>query len=413
MGFAKRRIAVTGMGIVSAIGGNRDEVTASLREGKSGIRFDESFAQYNFRCQVSGQIPLDPADVLDRRTMRFMGPAAALGYVAASEALEQSGLSEELIKSNDTAVVAGSGGGSFELQVSINDTVREKGPKRVGPLAVPKTMGSTVSANLATLLGVRGSSYSISSACSTGAHCIGHGAELIMLGKAKRVVAGGAEELSWALSGSFDAMGAMSTKYNDTPQLASRPYDANRDGFVISGGGGMVVLEDWDEAVSRGATILAELVGYGASSDGADMVAPSGEGAVRAMEQALGGLYGEAIDKSQIAYINAHGTSTPAGDITEVNAISQVFGDHRPHIGSTKSMTGHALGAAGSNEAIYSLLMMQNDFMAQSLNIIDRDEGAGDANLLTQRVDGAYDYALSNSFGFGGTNAVLVFRKVG
>jgi len=322
------------------------------------------------------------------------------------------GLTEAQLKSTRTAVVAGSGGGSFELQVDINDTVRERGPKRVGPLAVPKTMGSTVSANLATLLGLKGLSYSISSACSTGAHCIGHAAQLIMLGKADRVIAGGGEELSWALSGSFDAMGALSTKYNETPEQASRPYDANRDGFVISGGGGIMVLEDWDLAVARGATILAELVGYGATSDGVDMVAPSGEGAIRAMEEALEGFYGNPIDPSDIAYVNAHGTSTPAGDITELNAIESVFGDHKPWVGSTKSMTGHALGAAGSNEAIYTLLMMQNDFMAKSLNIIDRDDGSTTTNLLTNRQNGPFDYALSNSFGFGGTNAVLVFKKV-
>ena len=387
-------------------------MAASLEAGKSGIKFDEDFAKYNFRCQVSGQIPGDPADILDRRTMRFMGPAAAYAYVAADEAIKMAGLTEAQLKSTRTAVVAGSGGGSFELQVDINDTVRERGPKRVGPLAVPKTMGSTVSANLATLLGLKGLSYSISSACSTGAHCIGHAAQLIMLGKADRVIAGGGEELSWALSGSFDAMGALSTKYNETPEQASRPYDANRDGFVISGGGGIMVLEDWDLAVARGATILAELVGYGATSDGVDMVAPSGEGAIRAMEEALEGFYGNPIDPSDIAYVNAHGTSTPAGDITELNAIESVFGDHKPWVGSTKSMTGHALGAAGSNEAIYTLLMMQNDFMAKSLNIIDRDDGSTTTNLLTNRQNGPFDYALSNSFGFGGTNAVLVFKKV-
>ena len=410
--MSAKRIAITGYGVISSIGTGCDEVAASLEAGKSGIKFDEDFAKYNFRCQVSGQIPGDPADILDRRTMRFMGPAAAYAYVAADEAIKMAGLTEAQLKSTRTAVVAGSGGGSFELQVDINDTVRERGPKRVGPLAVPKTMGSTVSANLATLLGLKGLSYSISSACSTGAHCIGHAAQLIMLGKADRVIAGGGEELSWALSGSFDAMGALSTKYNQTPEQASRPYDANRDGFVISGGGGIMVLEDWDLAVARGATILAELVGYGATSDGVDMVAPSGEGAIRAMEEALEGFYGNPIDPSDIAYVNAHGTSTPAGDITELNAIESVFGDHKPWVGSTKSMTGHALGAAGSNEAIYTLLMMQNDFMAKSLNIIDRDDGSTTTNLLTNRQNGPFDYALSNSFGFGGTNAVLVFKKV-
>ena len=410
--MSAKRIAITGYGVISSIGTGCDEVAASLEAGKSGIKFDEDFAKYNFRCQVSGQIPGDPADILDRRTMRFMGPAAAYAYVAADEAIKMAGLTEAQLKSTRTAVVAGSGGGSFELQVGINDTVRERGPKRVGPLAVPKTMGSTVSANLATLLGLKGLSYSISSACSTGAHCIGHAAQLIMLGKADRVIAGGGEELSWALSGSFDAMGALSTKYNETPEQASRPYDANRDGFVISGGGGIMVLEDWDLAVARGATILAELVGYGATSDGVDMVAPSGEGAIRAMEEALEGFYGNPIDPSDIAYVNAHGTSTPAGDITELNAIESVFGDHKPWVGSTKSMTGHALGAAGSNEAIYTLLMMQNDFMAKSLNIIDRDDGSTTTNLLTNRQNGPFDYALSNSFGFGGTNAVLVFKKV-
>ncbi len=410
--MSAKRIAITGYGVISSIGTGCDEVAASLEAGKSGIKFDEDFAKYNFRCQVSGQIPGDPADILDRRTMRFMGPAAAYAYVAADEAIKMAGLTEAQLKSTRTAVVAGSGGGSFELQVDINDTVRERGPKRVGPLAVPKTMGSTVSANLATLLGLKGLSYSISSACSTGAHCIGHAAQLIMLGKADRVIAGGGEELSWALSGSFDAMGALSTKYNETPEQASRPYDAHRDGFVISGGGGIMVLEDWDLAVARGATILAELVGYGATSDGVDMVAPSGEGAIRAMQEALEGFYGNPIDPSDIAYVNAHGTSTPAGDITELNAIESVFGDHKPWVGSTKSMTGHALGAAGSNEAIYTLLMMQNDFMAKSLNIIDRDDGSTTTNLLTNRQNGPFDYALSNSFGFGGTNAVLVFKKV-
>lgn len=410
--MSAKRIAITGYGVISSIGTGCDEVAASLEAGKSGIKFDEDFAKYNFRCQVSGQIPGDPADILDRRTMRFMGPAAAYAYVAADEAIKMAGLTEGQLKSTRTAVVAGSGGGSFELQVDINDTVRERGPKRVGPLAVPKTMGSTVSANLATLLGLKGLSYSISSACSTGAHCIGHAAQLIMLGKADRVIAGGGEELSWALSGSFDAMGALSTKYNETPEQASRPYDANRDGFVISGGGGIMVLEDWDLAVARGATILAELVGYGATSDGVDMVAPSGEGAIRAMQEALEGFYGNPIDPSDIAYVNAHGTSTPAGDITELNAIESVFGDHKPWVGSTKSMTGHALGAAGSNEAIYTLLMMQNDFMAKSLNIIDRDDGSTTTNLLTNHQNGPFDYALSNSFGFGGTNAVLVFKKV-
>ncbi len=402
-----RRVAVTGLGIVSPIGSNAGEVTDSLRAGRSGIVKSDIYEEMGFRSHVHGAPDIDFEDHIDRKLRRFMGDGAAYGYIAMQEAIASSGLPDDKIRSERTGLVAGTGGPSTSAQVAAADTAREKGPKRVGPYAVPKAMCSTLSANLSTAFGMRGLSYSISSACSTSAHCIGNAAELIQMGKQDIVFAGGAEELHWSLSVLFDAMGALSSNYNDTPECASRPYDANRDGFVIAGGGGMVVLEELEHAKARGAKIYAELVGYGATSDGVDMVAPSGEGAVRCMKMAMAGLGNRSVD-----YINAHGTSTPVGDMVELGAIREVFGDERPKVSSTKSLTGHSQGATGAHEAIYSLLMLDNDFIAASANIENLDPEAGDAAIVTERIDNAgLNCVMSNSFGFGGTNACLAFQR--
>lgn len=404
-----RRVAVTGLGIVSPIGSNAQEVTDSLREGRSGIVHADVYEEMGFRSHVHGAPDVDFDEHIDRKLRRFMGDGAAYNYIAMQQAIADSGLTDAELRDERTGLVMGSGGPSTSAQVEAADIAREKSPKRVGPYAVPKAMCSTLSANMSTAFGMRGLSYSISSACSTSAHCIGNGSELIQMGKQDVVFAGGAEELHWSLSVLFDAMGALSSKYNDTPEKASRAYDANRDGFVIAGGSGVVVLEDMERAQARGAKIYAELVGYGATSDGVDMVAPSGEGAVRCMKMAMAGLGNQKVD-----YINAHGTSTPVGDIIELGAIRETFGDQSPAISSTKSLTGHSQGATGAHEAIYSLLMMENDFIAASANIEELDPEAGDANIIRERVDDAgLNVVMSNSFGFGGTNATLAFQRHG
>ena len=404
-----RRVVITGQGIVSSLGNNVDEVASSLREGRSGIRFNPSYAEHGMRCQVSGRPALDLEATVDRRTLRFMGDAAAYAWLATKQALAQSGLTPEQISHPRTGLVAGSGGASSHNQVWAADTLRAKGIKRVGPFMVTRAMGSTVSACLATNFAIKGVNYSMSSACATSAHCIGHAAQLIAWGQQDVVLAGGGEEESWEMSLLFDAMGAMSSGYNDRPEQASRAFDAARDGFVIAGGGGMLVLEALEHAQARGATILAELVGYGATSDGHDMVAPSGEGAMRCMQQAL------ATVRQPVDYINAHGTSTPVGDVAELGAVRQVFGAASgtkvPMISSTKSLSGHSLGAAGVQEAIYSLLMMQHGFAAASANIDHLDAAAAGLPVLLQRHDGALGAVMSNSFGFGGTNASLVFAR--
>jgi 3-oxoacyl-[acyl-carrier-protein] synthase-1 len=402
-----RRVAVTGLGIVSPIGNNAGEVVDSLRAGRSGIVFCEDYAERGFRSHIHGAPNIDLDDHIDRKLRRFMGDGSAYNYVAMQEAIASAGLSESDVTDERTGLVMGSGGPSTSALVAAADTAREKGAKRVGPYAVPKSMCSTNSANLSTAFHMRGLSYSISSACSTSAHCIGNGTEMIQWGKQDVVFAGGGEELHWTLTVLFDAMGALSSKYNDTPEKASRPFDANRDGFVIAGGAGVVVLEELERAKARGAKIYAEVAGYGATSDGVDMVAPSGEGAVRCMRMATQGLGNTAVD-----YINAHGTSTPAGDMTELGAIAEVFGAHRPRISSTKSLTGHSQGATGAHEAIYSLLMLDNDFVAASANIEELDPEAGDAEIVTERIDDAgLTCVMSNSFGFGGTNASLAFTR--
>ncbi len=400
-----RRAVITGLGIVSSIGINQEQVTASLKAGKSGITFSEEFAEMGMRSQVWGNVDIDFSEHIDRKVMRFMGDAAAYAYVAMKQAIEDSGLSEEQVSNIRTGIVAGSGGGSSKNQVGSADVIREKGVKRVGPYMVPRCMGSTVSACLATPFKILGVNYSISAACATSAHCIGHAMELIQLGKQDVVFAGGGEELSWALSGQFDAMGALSKKYNDDPATASRTYDADRDGFVSSGGGGMVVVEELEHALARGATIYAEIVGYGATSDGYDMVAPSGEGAVRCMQMALQGV------DDPIDYLNTHGTSTPVGDVKELAAIQEVFGQSGVPLASTKSLTGHALGAAGVNEAIYSLLMMKHGFIAPSINIDNLDEAAAGLDVVTSTREATLNTVMSNSFGFGGTNASLVMKR--
>ncbi|MDY6928374.1 MAG: beta-ketoacyl-ACP synthase I [Pseudomonadota bacterium] len=400
-----RRAVITGLGIVSSIGTNQEQVTASLKAGKSGITFSEEFAEMGMRSQVWGNVDIDFSEHIDRKVMRFMGDAAAYAYVAMKQAIEDSGLTEEQVSNIRTGIVAGSGGGSSKNQVGSADVIREKGVKRVGPYMVPRCMGSTVSACLATPFKILGVNYSISSACATSAHCIGHAMELIQLGKQDVVFAGGGEELSWALSGQFDAMGALSKKYNDDPATASRTYDADRDGFVSSGGGGMVVVEELEHALARGATIYAEIVGYGATSDGYDMVAPSGEGAVRCMQMALQGV------DDPIDYLNTHGTSTPVGDVKELAAIQEVFGQSGVPLASTKSLTGHALGAAGVNEAIYSLLMMKHGFIAPSINIDNLDEAAAGLDVVTSTREATLNTVMSNSFGFGGTNASLVMKR--
>lgn len=401
-----RRVVVTGVGIVSSIGNSADEVVNSLRAGRSGIRFSEEYRDMGFRSQVYGPLEIDTAALVDRRALRFMGDAAAFAHIAMQQAIADSGLGENDISNERTGLIVGTGGGSPGNVVAATDTLREKGVKRVGPYGVTKTMASTTTACLATPFHIKGVNYSISSACATSAHCIGNGAELIQWGKQDIVFAGGGEELHWSLSGLFDAMGALSTKYNDTPGRASRTYDRDRDGFVISGGGGMVVLEEYEHAKARGAHIYAELVGYGATSDGYDMVAPSGEGAARCMKMALADVDGP------VDYLNTHGTSTPVGDTKELEAIRAVFGDNPPPLASTKSMTGHALGAAGVHEAVFSLLMMRHGFIAPSVNVENLDPAAEGFDVVTATRDAALRLVMSNSFGFGGTNATLVFRAV-
>ncbi len=402
-----RRVVVTGMGIVSSIGNNIAEVLQSLRDARPGIVFAEDYARLGFRCQVHGAPKLDPFEVLDRRTTRFMGKGAAWNYIAMQQAIADSGLEEADIKNPRTGIIMGSGGPSTRTVVEAADITREKGPKRIGPLAVPKAMSSTASATLATPFGIKGVNYTISSACATSKHCIGNAYELIQWGKQDIVFAGGHEDLDWTLSDLFDAMGAMSTDFNATPHKASRAYDRDRDGFVIAGGAGVLVLEEFEHARARGATIHAELVGYGATSDGYDMVAPSGEGAMRCMRQAL-----ETV-KLPVDYINPHATSTPVGDLREIEAIREVFGsgDKCPPLSATKSLTGHSLGATGVQESIYCILMMRNRFLCESANIENLDPAFEDMPILRQRRDNVdIGVALSNSFGFGGTNATLVFK---
>jgi 3-oxoacyl-[acyl-carrier-protein] synthase-1 len=403
-----RRVVVTGMGVVSPIGNNTQEVLASLREAKSGISRSEQFAQHGFRCQVHGAPTLDPAGSVDRRAMRFLGPGSAWNHVAMEQAIRDSGVEEKDIINERTGIVMGSGGPSTSTIVAAADITREKGsPKRIGPFAVPKAMSSTSSATLATWFKIKGVNYTISSACATSNHCIGNAAELIQWGKQDMIFAGGSEELDWTLSNMFDAMGAMSSKFNDTPEKASRAYDVDRDGFVIAGGAGVLVLEELEHAKARGAKIYAEVVGYGATSDGDDMVAPSGEGAMRCMKLAVGTV------KAPIDYINPHATATPIGDLKEIEAIRGVFGDKCPLIAATKSLTGHSLGAAGVHEAIYSLLMMNNRFICESANIENLDPAMADMPIVRERVDNAkIDCVLSNSFGFGGTNASVVFKRL-
>ncbi|UXI00511.1 beta-ketoacyl-ACP synthase I [Photobacterium sp. TY1-4] len=400
-----KRAVITGMGIVSSIGNNVKEVLESLKAGKSGINFSEQFAEMKLRSNVWGDLKMNPSEHIDRKKMRFMGDAAAFAYLSMEQAIEDAGLTEEQVSNDRTGLVAGSGGASSQNQIAAVDILREKGVKRVGPYMVPRTMSSTVSACLATPFKIRGVNYTMSSACATSAHCIGHALELIQLGKQDVVFAGGGEELDWTLTMMFDAMGALSTKYNDDPSKASRTYDADRDGFVISGGGGMLVVEELEHALARGAKIYGEIVGYGATSDGYDMVAPSGEGAVRCMKMAMQDL------DAPIDYINTHGTSTPVGDVKELGAIQEIFGDNSPAISATKAMTGHALGAAGVHEAIYSTLMLEHGFVAPSINIENLDPAADGLDIVTETREQALKTVMSNSFGFGGTNATLVIKK--
>ncbi|MCE8002975.1 beta-ketoacyl-ACP synthase I [Billgrantia ethanolica] len=401
-----RRVVVTGLGIVSCLGNDPQAVVEALRNGRSGIRFKEEYAELGFRSHVAGVVDIDLDALIDRKLRRFMGDAAAYAYVSMAQAIEDAGLTPEQVSNERTGLIAGSGGASSANQVEAADVMREKGLRRVGPYRVTRTMGSTVSACLATPFKIKGVNYSISSACATSAHCIGNAMEQIQLGKQDIVFAGGGEEEHWTLSCLFDAMGALSTHYNETPEKASRPYDKARDGFVIAGGGGMLVLEELEHAKARGAKIYAELVGYGATSDGHDMVAPSGEGAVRCMRQAMATVDGP------IDYINTHGTSTPVGDVAELKAIREVFGDSTPPMSSTKSLTGHSLGATGVQETIYSLLMMERDFIAASANVEELDDQAAGFDIVTSLRDGvSVDRVLSNSFGFGGTNACLVLQR--
>ncbi len=401
-----RRVVVTGMGIVSSIGNNIQEVLASLREGNSGIEHCDEYEKMGFRSHVYGSIKLELDDMINRKARRFMGDAAAYSYIAMDQAIQCAGLQESDISNERTGIIMGSGGPSTRNILAACDTTREKGPKKVGPFMVPRNMSSSTSANLATHYKIKGVNYTISSACATSGHCIGNAAEQIGFGKQDIMFAGGGEEIDWTLTVLFDAMGALSSKFNDTPEKASRAYDINRDGFVISGGGGCVVLEELEHARARGAKIYGELVGYGATSDGEDMVAPSGAGAARCMRQAI-----EAID-GKVKYINTHGTSTPVGDTVELNAIRQVFGDDIPPLSSTKSLTGHSQGATGVHEAIYSLLMMNNQFVCASANIEKLDPEAEDLPIATKRLDNVeLDTVLSNSFGFGGTNCSLTFSR--
>jgi 3-oxoacyl-[acyl-carrier-protein] synthase-1 len=401
-----KRVVITGMGIVSSLGSNKEEVLKSLKNSTSGIEFSQDYADLGLRSHVQGSIPeMDIDSVIDRKMKRFMADAAIYNAIALDEAIKQSGLTKEIVSNPRTGLIMGSGGASNQNVVESADILRDKGIKRVGPYRVPRTMGSTTSACLSTMFEIKGVNYSISSACSTSAHCIGNAMEQIQLGKQDVVFAGGGEELDWSLTMLFDAMGALSSKYNDKPTIASRAFDADRDGFVISGGGGALVLESLDHALARGANIIAEITGYGATSDGYDMVAPSGEGAKRCMELATSTIVGT------IDYINAHGTSTPVGDVKELEAIKSVFKESIPSIGSTKSLSGHALGAAGVNEAIYSLLMLQNNFMAESVNIENLDEAATGLPIVQKMTECELNRVMSNSFGFGGTNATLVFEK--
>ncbi|MTI62725.1 beta-ketoacyl-ACP synthase I [Methylophaga sp.] len=402
-----RRVVVTGLGITSCLGLDAATVTESLRQGRSGIRFKQDYADMGFRSHVAGTIDIDFKEFIDRKTLRFMGDAAAYSYIAMQQAIDDAGLKEDQISNIRTGLIMGSGGASSSNQVEAADILREKGLKRIGPYRVTQVMGSTTSACLATPFKIKGVNYSMSSACATSAHCIGTAMEQIQLGKQDIVFAGGGEEEHWSMSSLFDAMGALSTKYNDTPEKASRAYDADRDGFVIAGGGGVIVLEEYEHAKARGAKIYAELTGYGATSDGYDMVAPSGEGAERCMQLAM------STARGKVQYINAHGTSTPVGDLAELGAIKRTFGDAIPHVGSTKSLSGHSLGAAGVQEAIYSLLMLENDFLAASANIETLDPEAEGMPILRERIDNAgLTSVMSNSFGFGGTNACLVFEKL-
>ncbi|OEY66777.1 beta-ketoacyl-ACP synthase I [Marinobacter sp. X15-166B] len=401
-----KRVVVTGMGVISCLGNSVEAVTASLKEGKSGIRFNEIYKDKGFRSQVAGSVDVDTS-VIERKVRRFMGQSAMYSYLAMQQAVESAQLTDELVSSDRTGLIAGSGGASSASQAEAMDLMRERGVKRIGPYMVPRIMTSTVSACLATAFKIRGVNYSMSSACATSAHCIGHAMEQIQSGKQDIVFAGGGEEEDWSLTMLFDAMGALSTKYNDAPATASRPFNSTRDGFVIAGGGGMLVLEELEHARKRGAPIIAEITGYGATSDGYDMVAPSGEGALRCMQQAL------ATTRGPVDYINAHGTSTPVGDVTEMKAVRKAFGDAIPAISSTKALSGHSLGAAGVHEAIYSLLMLQHDFIAGTINLDNVDEEIADMPIVgpasrSQQLN----TVMSNSFGFGGTNASLVFERL-
>jgi 3-oxoacyl-[acyl-carrier-protein] synthase I len=401
-----KRVVITGLGIVSSIGNNRQDVVDSLKAGRSGIVFAEEYKELGFRSHIHGPINIDVEALIDRKVKRFMGDGAAFNYIAMQQAIDDAGLEEAEVSNPRTGLIMGSGGPSTSNLLFAWDTLREKGLKRVGPYMVPRTMSSTNTACLATPFKIKGVNYTISSACATSAHCIGNAMEQILLGKQDVVFAGGGEEVHWTMTVLFDAMGALSSKYNDTPETASRPYDETRDGFVISGGGGVLVIEELEHAKARGAKIYAELVGYGATSDGYDMVQPSGEGAVRCIQQALATVEGE------IDYINAHGTSTPVGDTREIEAVREVFGDKIPAINSTKSLTGHALGAAGVNEAIYSLLMMEESFLSASANITQLDPGVEDIPIVRERRDNVtLNTVMSNSFGFGGTNATLIMQR--
>lgn len=402
-----KRVVITGCGIVSCIGNNKEQVLDSLRNGKSGISHNESYVEQGLKSHVSGSIDINASDYINRKDLRFMSSGATYAYIAMQEAIEQAGLSQEQISNVNTGLIIGAGGTSSENIVASVDTLRNKGIRRVGPYVVTKTMSSGISACLATSYKIKGLNYSVSSACATSSHCIGLAMEQIQFGKQDVIFAGGGEEEHWSLSMMFDGMGALSTKYNDTPESASRPYDANRDGFVIAGGAGVLVLESLEHAQARGAHILAEVVGYGATSDGDNMVAPSGEGAVRCMQNALSTVDGE------IDYLNTHGTSTPAGDVVELNAVREVFKDKIPNISSTKSLTGHSLGAAGVHEAIYSILMLNNNFIAASANLEQRDENIDSSVPIVDKTLSGIELntVMSNSFGFGGTNATLVFQK--